>query len=241
MSLYERKFMKRFIVSLSVVILGLLFASSTQAAVVYDVNLASPDGGTTPGWYNGTGNPNGGFTVSTSNNVEIGLRAKMRGSVSVIHTPNNIYYVQPGISTGTRAWWNYEFSVNTRAGGVGTRTLGDILAEVTITDISAGTATVNMQTYWTDDTGVGAAGKHTPQVATDWGFQNSENPQFSDYPLFGAGYDVNANRTVQFDVVVKDANTLATLATDTMIVVVPEPASFSLLGLAGFGFLRRRR
>ncbi len=225
----------------SAAVFGCALAVQAQGVTTYDAALASPNGGTTPGWYNGTGNPNGGFTVSTDNNIEIGLRAKHRQDPNVIDVPGNTYIVQPGISTGTRAWWNYEFSVNTRAGGVGTLTLADITAELTITDPSFGApVTVNALTYWTDNSGVNAVGKHEPQVGTDWGFQNSENPQFSDYPLFGAGYDVNANRVVQFDLTVKDLSSNV-LATDTIFVVVPEPASVGLLMLAGGAFVARRR
>ena len=95
------------------------FGSTTMAAnVSYDANLASP-----PGWYNGTGNPNGGFTIDNENGVEVGLRAKLRQNPGVINSPSNVYLVPAGPQTGspTHAAWNYEFSINLQGVGLTAR------------------------------------------------------------------------------------------------------------------------
>src|SRR4051812_6020529 len=76
-----------------------------------------------PGFYNGSGNPNGGFTISNDNGIEVGLRAKYRNNANVIHSATDTYYVVPGSQTNatsgiagptgvapTRAAWNYDFS-----------------------------------------------------------------------------------------------------------------------------------
>ncbi|MGC4083726.1 MAG: hypothetical protein QM736_16850 [Vicinamibacterales bacterium] len=82
-----------------------------------------------PGRDNGTGNPQGGFTVVTDNGIEIGLRAKHRQDPNVIHTSTNVYDVQPGSQDGivtNRAWWNYEWSIDLQPGAVGDLVLSDI-------------------------------------------------------------------------------------------------------------------
>jgi len=55
-----------------------LFALTLHAGTVFDGSLASPSAAAFPGWYNGTGNPNGGFTIDLENGIELGLRVKLR-------------------------------------------------------------------------------------------------------------------------------------------------------------------
>lgn len=77
----------------------------------------------------GTGITNGGFTVSTNQNFEIGLRARER-----YPTPNNntndqagtnIYnhatggYTSSGVAGGTRAAWNFDWSIDSGNSAVG--------------------------------------------------------------------------------------------------------------------------
>lgn len=223
--------MKRGLWALAVGTAMAAFGSGAMAGVSYDASLASP------GWYNGTGNPNGGFTVDTENGVEVGLRAKLRQSPSVIDSPSNVYLVPAGPqpSSPTHAAWNYEFSINLSGAGL---TLNDIAAKttLTITDLTtSATATVNPLTYWGDNSGYGTSGKDQPAVGTDFGVQNSENAAFLDFPLAGS-YNEFAPDTYQFTLNVVN-NAGATLASDTIDVsVAPLPSSL-LAGLALLGGL----
>lgn len=224
-----------------------LFALALRASTSFDANLASPSGSVFPGWYNGTGNPNGGFTIDLENGIELGLRAKLRQDPNVIDTPTDIYDVPygPQLSSPSHAAWNYEFSIDLEPGGVGSLTLGDINASLTITDLTtSATATIDPLTYFNDDTGFGPSNKEKPQQTTDWGAQNSENPAFASFPL-ASDYNEAAARTYLITLTVTNATGDTTLAADSIMVevVTPEPATFGLIGIAmlAFGLARRYR
>lgn len=245
---------------------GLLLTGIAQADVfTFDTTLASPNtnaatgnpntgagSGNNPSWYNGTGNPQGGWTVSTGSGIEIGLRAKYRNVDSVIHTSDDDYSVLIGGCTTPActgggaahpnyALWNYEFSIDLRPNGVGTLTLADIATNtiLTVTDSEGHTASINPLTHWGDDTGFGSGldgangvtstGKHKPETTTDWGVQNSENLGFGDSPL-NAFFNPNASDTYSFQLqVINNAGTV--LATDDMEVqATPEPSAVILFG-----------
>ena len=234
------------VLSTGAVLVAIIFAQNAKGNVTFDSNLLSPNASSAPGWYNGTGNPNGGFTVDSEKGIELGLRAKIRKSPSVIHSSNNVYIVPTGTDpvNAPRASWNYEFSIDLRPLGVGTLTLADITAALQITDLTTGaTNTINPLTYWPDDSGFGSTGKTTPESAAQWGAQNSENAQFADFPLNSKeAYDINAQRSYQFILSVSKGATL--LGSDTIIVdaVTPEPHLIGLLGMAMAGlFLAAHR
>jgi len=236
---------------------GLLLTGIARADVMtFDTTLASPDtnaatgfpntgnnNGNNPSWYNGSGNPQGGWTVSTGSGIEIGLRAKYRGVNAVIDTPNDDYYVLAGAVAGhpTYGLWNYEFSIDLQPFGVGTLTLADIATNtiLTVTDSEGHTASINPLTHWGDDTGFGSGpggatgltstGKHSAETAGDWGVQNSENLGFGDSPLAGI-FNPNAGDTYTFDLSVIN-NSGVTLASDEMeVFVTPEPSAVILFG-----------
>ena len=207
--------MKRGLWALAVGTALAAFGSATMANVSYDASLASP------GWYNGTGNPNGGFTIDTeSNGIEVGLRAKLRQNPNVINSSTNVYQVPAGPQVGSpsHAAWNYEFSINLGNSGF---TLADIQhSTLTITDITTnGTPqSVNLLTYWGDNSTYS-------NVHGVVGAQNSENPAFGDFPLHST-YNELAPDTYQFTLnVINDSNG-ATLASDTIdVTVAPLPSS----------------
>jgi hypothetical protein len=232
-----------------------MFALAAAAALSLSVaSVQAAD--VTPGWYNGTGNPNGGFTVTTSNGVELGLRAKYRHNPAVITPTGDTYTVVAGPETNTtnggngtpsgtpRAAWNYEFSINVGSANL----LKNYTTTLTITDPGGNTTTppINPLSYWADDTDQAGGSLDT---AADYVAQNSENPAFGDFPLAGS-YSLWTTGQYTFTLNVFDPSGGSPIATDTIHVdVVPVPlpkAAYAGLGLiAGLGVLgglkRRQR
>jgi hypothetical protein len=246
-----------------------MLAAVDARADVFDTTLASPDttgatgnastganNGNNPSWYNGAGNPQGGWTTSTTNGVEVGLRAKYRNVDSVIDTLTDDYSVMSGecildptckgsSSNANLALWNYEFSIDLRPGGVGSLTLANIVATLTVTDVTTGaTGTVNPLTHWVDDSGFGSGaggasgltstGKHIPEVPADWGAQNSENLGFADSPLAGV-FNPNANDEYDFVLTVSSPTGAVLATTDIEVQATPEPSAVILLATAAIG------
>ena len=96
-------------------------ASIAQAATVTDTSLVAP------GVYFGNGNAgtNVHWTVNTQDNVELGLVAIQRGVGANITPTGSTYNVPTGAdpTNSNRAYWNFDFSINVRAGGPSSGTL----------------------------------------------------------------------------------------------------------------------
>ncbi len=249
---------------------GMIFTGSARADVfTFDTTLASPDTNAptnalnsstnNASWYDGNGNPQGGWTVDNSNGIEVGLRAKYRQNPGVIDTPNDIYVVAPGLQSGTSdAAWNYEFSIDLRPNGVGTLTLADIVnSTLTVTDITTGkTNTILLSALANDDSGFGTTNGTTgPDRISEtgnpvafgagWGAQNSENATFGNWPLAALqGFNPNAADTYMFQLQVINNAGLILATNDMEVQVTPEPSAVILLAtmiLGAFVLARRRR
>lgn len=98
----------------------------TAATLTISVQAAS----VTPNVIFGSGNGNGSFTVSTDNNVEIGLRGKIPFAGTYNYDGVKTYSFDAGLKPGStfRPNWNFEFAVNVNADGGSnpSRSIGDL-------------------------------------------------------------------------------------------------------------------
>ncbi len=240
--------MKRYVL-MGLAIAAIAGTGMVASAASFDTDVVSPGGSpAVPGVYFGSGNPNGGFTVQNADGIELGLRAKFYNDGVIHPTLGNLYDVPAGVSPfkSTRADWNFEFSIDLRPGGVGSLTLNDIIASLTISDTHGHTNTIDPLAL--DDATYGSSGVQNGNSVhlTDWGAQNSENMLFGFLP----SYDVNAADTYTFTLNVTD-KTNSIVTTDFIDVRVnptPAPATLwgggiamlTMLGLAGGKRLMRK-
>jgi hypothetical protein len=211
-------------------------SSAAQATLVYDTSLASP------GFYNGSGNPNEGFTVNTVNGIELGLGVNIRFVGPVHPTSSNVYDVAVGFSTVPLAKWNFEYSVNL---GNSQLKLGQVHTQLTITNLANFEAfsfdpfTIPDNAHFDGTTTHNGGGA----LPTDIGFQNSENLSF--FPLGPAfGWDPTAGGSYLITLSLLDAAGAPLLSVNEQINATPIPAALPLFasgaGLLGF-FARRRK
>jgi hypothetical protein len=195
---------------------------ANASAITYNANLPGP------GWYNGTGPVNGGFTIDTENGVEAALRASIRG-VGPVTPVLNAYTVPTGLdASGTHALWSFDYSVNP----------GNI------------TGTTAVITIFDQTTGLTASFADTPatripallgDTTNGNGYQNSENLQFAFLAhqlLFCAyatdSYEITLN-------VFKGKDELASVSIN--VSAIPEPSTWAMmiLGFLALGFMAYRR
>lgn len=121
--------------SLGIVIALVIAPAAARAGVLFDQNV-------TPDVIFGSGNANGSFTVDRSNNVELGLRAKLRFDAA--NSPQNVfnsngdgtYTFNSGQPVGggfgfapfssSTAVWNFEWTINSDLNGLSGRNLDDL-------------------------------------------------------------------------------------------------------------------
>lgn len=105
----------------------LVLAGTAQAAVVHNSDIAG-------NVIFGSGNPDGGWTINQTGNMELALRAKVRYDLAS-DSPQPIFNANGDgtfnhaagspAANPTRARWNFEWSVNTDVSGTGGTTIDD--------------------------------------------------------------------------------------------------------------------
>jgi PEP-CTERM motif len=226
---------------LVILLAGMALAGSAPAAtIILDTSLVAP------GVYFGNGNANSNFTVSQDGTTELGLSIIRRYVGPIDPGNDNVYTVPTGPPPFPRTGsaWGFEFSVNTRYNG-GTAVLGNFLYAINVTDLTTGVIgpTSDPVRSIGDNAGFGTIGKTAGvTLSTQWGAQNSESPNFSQYlPAF----DLNAPDLYKITFSQLSLDGLTTLGTVTVFAdaTAPEPSTFGLLAfaLATLAFAARKR
>ena len=232
-----------------------LLAGQAQALVLFDQNI-------TPDVLYGSGNANGGWTVQTDNNVELGIRTHVR-----MPTPLNVfnsngdgtYSYASGVISG-KSLWNYDFSFNLNQDGSSNPGRDFNNTRITLgvdTDGGAGQSFffVDPTTNWTDNaygdnsTGNGNGDDTAATNAVLGGglyvLQNSQNFAWTglDPTLGPATWDFTLQAWDD------SGGAPALLSQVGMSVLIdggaqiPEPSTFLLLsaGLLGFAWRRKKQ
>ena len=199
----------------------LSMASSAQASIVFDTNLADP------GVYYGSGSDYSPqhFAVNTQGGVEIALRSHVYQQPATTPT-DNTYFIPLG------QVFSFDFSVN--PGGVD---FTNVFASLTVTNQANG-ATVSFNPSLIPD--------NAHSLSAPGGYQNSERINFG---FLGQGYDPNLNDTFNIDLTLTGVPNVGTMSISNIVQVgsgfaVPEPATWAMM-ILGLGFvgetLRRAR
>ena len=224
---------------------AMALSGAAYAGTVTNTALASP------GYYNGSGNPNEGFTVDTEGTTEIGLGVLYRKSGPQVHpTSGSTYNVSTGYynytvdyCTGSCAKWNIEFSVN--LGADSGLKLNDITSLLTVKNLTTlASSSFDPLSTFSDNAGWnGTKNTANSNLATDYGFQNSENLAFSEFAGLGFNPLENTSYLVTFTVNQVGGGQLASV--QATINATPLPAALPLfasgLGALGVAGWRRKR
>jgi len=191
----------------------------------------------------GSGNANGGFTTDRRNNVELGLRAKVR-----FPTPANTFnsnsdgtYNHLAGNDSGRPLWSFEWTVNVDYDGLTSRDLDDLTYLLSIdTDPSSATSFTTFdpinQPYADHAIGtnatlngggtVAAFGDTVGYAALLAGNNVAQNSWRMDFffPALGPSFDPNAIGTYDFLFQAFDGST-ELASTSMQVNVIPEPTA----------------
>ncbi len=228
----------------------MLGTSSAMAVIAFDADVTSNA-------IFGTGNGNGYWTTDTANNVEVGLRAKVRWAGIYNSNADGTYNHETGISSGSAGKWNYEFSINVNQDGSSSLKLSDYHVALSIDiDPSEGVSWVTFDptTAWGDNSygdnstaqsaGVEPGVFTNAQLLDTWSLvQNSQNLGWAPFNL-----DPNLDATYDFKLSAIQVTGAPGAETSMRVIVgkggrpVPDStATASLLGLALASVLICRR
>jgi len=245
-----------------VLVTAALFAGQAQA-VLFNQDI-------TPDIIFGSGNTNGHFTVDRQNGVELGLRAKIPFVGTLNSNGDGTYsysFAEQNTAPGGPAW-NFEWTVNTNFDGSSSFATLDKLTYELGLDFDPSTATnflaldpINVANadhgIGTNGTANGAGDDDLPRTDAQYAdliAQNNVAQNSWRYAFFVAAppplvYDPNVAGT--YDVYLKAFNGSTQVASTSIQVIiagggsapVPEPMTVALLGLglAGMGFVRRKK
>lgn len=245
----------------------------TAATVAAAASLATA-GNVTPGVIFGSGNANGSFTIAQGSNLEIGLRAKLRydtngqpqNTFNQVGT-SNTYRFDPadGNAPGNRAFWNFEWSINTNLDGTGQNTLNAFTYELALFKVNADGSNIAdaltfdlINTAFADHAmGTNAttaatkiisanAGQYATNINTLNVAQNSWNYDFFDGQAGTAleNWNPDAVGTYIIRLTAFDSNGAEVLSNSINVVIVPlPPAAWAGLAVLGgiVGVRRLRR
>ncbi len=210
----------------------------------------------------GSGNANGGFTVGTNNNIEVGLRAKQRFPAANIfnYDGTDTYTFQAGESApgSGRPLWNFEWSVNTDVSGTSGATVGDFLYRLKLdTDPGAGQTFTSFDpimgfpyilgadhAFGNNSTGNGGGTVGNPlNYATMLDTMNVVQNSWAFNWFAAIDPTIAGLYTIEMEVLTQNMELLSKSGINVAVSVVPLPAALPLYGagIALLGFLGWRR
>ena len=216
----------------------LLLSQGALAALAYDQNVTSNA-------IFGSGNINGSWTTDTQNNVELGLRGKLRHNLATGLPENTFnsngdgtYTFDAGVPatqsfpTGT---WSFEWSINVDQDGTSGRNLDDLTYQLwidndsdwttsytifdVINDANPGTGDGHWDHSMGDNSTAQGAGSEASDIATYSGFLSTFNLAQNSWKAtwFIAGYDPTVDG--RYDFVLKAFDGATELASTNMTII----------------------